>query len=214
MPSIRASTVYSRSIGDFAPGGCVGSSERSMLSAMIASTAAVITATVVVRLLPPPTATTAPGIAAASELMTAASSSAGAHRTVASMVPLSERSGDANVGHDGSAGHETHTFEGSAAEPQHAGPDAGVVVPATDRDEPSERILQRDGDGVGANSARQRHARVQLPAHRWAADGFQSRRELLVAFGRRAAPGGPHDHLTVRPRGLQLAPRRAPTART
>ena len=129
VPSMRAITVSSRSIGDFALGGCAGRSARPMLSAMIASTAAVITADVVVRGLPPSTAATAPGIAAASVLTTDASSRAGPHRTLASTVPPSGRLATRRLG--STAPRAASRTPSKAARPSHRtlGPIPSLACP-------------------------------------------------------------------------------------
>ena len=83
-PSIRATIVSARSVGDDARGGCAGRSSRSRPSDTIASTTAPMTPRVVAPAASPVSAATVPGIADANEAIIAESDNAGTHRTRAS----------------------------------------------------------------------------------------------------------------------------------
>ena len=90
------------------------------------------------------------------------------------------------------------------AEPQHPRADAGPAVATAHRNEPSQRILHRDGQRVGAHAARELDARMELPTQRWSADRLQPCRQLVVRLRRRASTRRPDHHLARRPRGLEL----------
>ena len=112
--------------------------------------------------------------------------------------------GDAQLRHDRPRRRQANPLERDVAEPQHTRPDADPAVAATHGDEPSQRILHRDGERVRARTARERDARMQLPAQRWSADHLQPRRHVVVRLRGRASSRRPHHHLARRPRGLQL----------
>ena len=81
VPSIRATIVSARSVGDVARGGWAGRSSRSRPSATIASTTAPMIPRVVTPAASSDKAATAPGIADASDAIIAGSGKAGTHRT-------------------------------------------------------------------------------------------------------------------------------------
>ena len=85
------------------------------------------------------------------------------------------------------------------------GPDLVVgAEPGADRDEPSERVLDRDAQRVGPLAVGELDVGVLAPAERRSADRLQQIGELLVVGRLGAAAGGPDDDRTGRPRGLQL----------
>jgi hypothetical protein len=95
------------------------------------------------------------------------------------------------------------TLERHPSQPEDARSDAGRVA-AIDVDQPTEGVLHRDREGVGADVAGELHARVDLPSHRRAADRLEPGRQLVVVLRRRATGSRPHDDLAGRPRRLEV----------
>ena len=112
--------------------------------------------------------------------------------------------GDTQSRHDRPARRQPNPFERDVAEPQHTRADAGPAVAAAHRNEPTQRVLHRDGERVG-----------RIPPGSWT-PGWScqpnggppiasSRVDNVVVRLRHRAPAGrPHHHLPRRPRGLQL----------
>ena len=84
--------------------------------------------------------------------------------------------------HHRAAHHQPHALERKVAEPRDAGADTVAHLTAAHGDQPAERVLHADRQGVGPAAVGQRNTLVDLPAVRRSAGLLQSVRQVVERF--------------------------------